>query len=146
MGFTVDAAGCLRVRCIYQAENLPLTLVHPILEVIDPVFLLHFNIGGVSFRDIFRSRPVNLVDIHVQRHIDSNLARNETMQQIDFGRMSKRLVNDAISLCQTKEGSDLIFAGVGVQIELQANLLESDWHILRDAKRATKIEIALSAD
>ena len=65
MGFTVDAISCLRVRCIDQAEDLPFTLVHPIFEVLDAVLFLRLEIGRMSFRDIFRSRPVNLVNVHV---------------------------------------------------------------------------------
>ena len=65
------------------------------------------------------------------------------MQNANRGRVTQCLVNKAISFGQTKQRSELFFAGVSVQIELQANLLESDWHILGDAKSAAKIEIAL---
>ena len=68
------------------------------------------------------------------------------MQNADFSRVTQCLVNDAIPFRQTKERGDLFFAGAGVQIELQANLLESDWHILGHPKSAAKVEISLSVD
>ena len=64
------------------------------------------------------------------------------MRNLNFGGMIQCLVNDAISLCQAKQSSDLLFVGISVQIEVYSNLLESDWHILGDAKSAAKIEIA----
>ena len=68
------------------------------------------------------------------------------MHNVDLGRVIKRLVNDAISFCQTKEGSELLFAGVSVQIELQTNLLEPDRDIFGHSQSAAKVEIALSAN
>ncbi len=68
------------------------------------------------------------------------------MRNVDLHRMIKRLVNDAITFCQTKQGSELFFAGVSIQIELQTNLLEADRHILGDPESAAKIEIAFGAN
>ena len=68
------------------------------------------------------------------------------MRNIDLGRMIKRLVNDAIPFRQAKQGSELLFAGVSIQIELQTNLLESDRDIFGHSQSAAKIEIAFSAN
>ena len=65
MRFTMDAAGCLHAWCIDEAKNLPAALVNPILEVINAIFLLHFDIGRMSFRGVLRGHPVKLVNVHV---------------------------------------------------------------------------------
>src|SRR5260370_37836865 len=112
--------------------------------------------------DVFRCNVSKLVNVHVQRHIKSLncgttpsviwcLCRGKFIAlshdgDVDLGRMIESLINDAIPFCQTKQSSNLLFAGVSVQIELQPNLLTSDWHILVDAKSAANSEIALSAD
>jgi hypothetical protein len=51
------------------------------------------------------------------------------MHNLDFDRVIKRLVNDTIPLCQTEQLRELLFARVGVQIEVQSNLLEPNDHI-----------------
>ena len=68
------------------------------------------------------------------------------MRNADLCRVIKCLVNNAITLCQTKQRRQLLFASVGIQIELQPNLPEPDWHILGDGKSAAKIEIAFGAN
>ena len=68
------------------------------------------------------------------------------MQNADLGRMTQRLVNDAVSLGQTNQRSELLFGGVSIQIEIQSNLLEADGHVLGNAERATKIKIAFRAN
>ncbi len=68
------------------------------------------------------------------------------MQDANRGRVAQRLVNNAISLGQTKQGGELFFAGIGVQIEMQSNLLEPGRHIFGNTKRTTKIEIALRSN
>ena len=40
------------------------------------------------------------------------------MQNVICGRVTQRLVNNAIAFGQTKQRSDLFFAGIGIQIEM----------------------------
>ena len=68
------------------------------------------------------------------------------MQNVDLCWMIQGLVNNAVAFGQTKQCRDLLFARIGVQIEVQSNLLKTDGHILRDAERAAKIEIAFRAN
>src|SRR5207253_8554420 len=68
------------------------------------------------------------------------------MCDIDFGRPSEGLINNAIALRQTNQLSQLLFIGVSVQIEVQSNLLESDGNIFGDSQSAAKVEITLGAD
>src|SRR5206468_12992272 len=75
-----------------------------------------------------------------------NLLRYDVMQDADVGRMTQRLVNNAVALGQTKQRSELLFGSISVHIEMQSNLLEADRHIFGDAKRTTKVEIALRAN
>jgi hypothetical protein len=65
------------------------------------------------------------------------------MQNADLGGVPERLVNDAVSFSQTKQRGELFFARIGIQIELQSNLLEADWHVFGNAEGAAEIEIAL---
>src|SRR5262249_31638541 len=74
------------------------------------------------------------------------LARYDALQNADPGGMTQRLVNNAIAFCKTKQSRDLLFACVGVQIEVQSNLLKTDGNVFGHAKRAAKIEIALGAN
>ena len=55
------------------------------------------------------------------------------MQDANRGRVTERLVNNAVSLGQTKQCGELLFAGVGVQVEMQSNLLETNRHIFGNA-------------
>ncbi len=68
------------------------------------------------------------------------------MQNVDLGRVTQCLVNDAISLSQMQQRSELLLGGVSVQIEMQSNLLESDGHVFRNSECATKIEIAFGSN
>jgi len=52
------------------------------------------------------------------------------MQNVDLGRVTKRLVNDAITFGQTKQRSELFLARISIQIDMQSNLLEADRDIL----------------
>ena len=65
------------------------------------------------------------------------------MQNGDLGRLTQRLINNAIAFSQTKQCSDLFLAGVGVQIEIQSNLFKPDGDIFGHAERPAKIEVAL---
>jgi len=68
------------------------------------------------------------------------------MQNADLGWMTQRLVNNTVSLSQTKQRSELLFAGISIHIEMQSNLLEPDRYILGNAEGTTKIKIALCAN
>ena len=70
VGFTVHLVRCLCVWCMDKTENLAATFVKPIFTVLHAVFSLHFDIGLMSFRNIFRGGSVKLVNVHVQRHSD----------------------------------------------------------------------------
>ena len=52
------------------------------------------------------------------------------MQNADLGWMTQRLVNNTVSLSQTKQRSELLFAGISIHIEMQSNLLKADGDIL----------------
>ena len=65
------------------------------------------------------------------------------MQNGDLGRLTQRLINNAIAFSQTYQCGKLFFVGISIQIEMQSNLFESDGHIFGDAERPAKIEIAL---
>ena len=68
------------------------------------------------------------------------------MHNVDLSRVIQRLINDTIPLGQPKQRSQLLFAGVSLQIEVQSNLLESDGNILGHPQSTAKVEIALSAN
>src|SRR4029078_4515964 len=55
-------------------------------------------------------------------------------------------VNDAVTLGETKQWRDLLFARVGAQFDAQANLLKTDEHISGHAQCATKIKVAFGAN
>jgi hypothetical protein len=76
VGFTVNVVRCLCIWCVNETESLTATLVNPILEITNTVLLLHFEIGRVRFCDVFRSHPVNLVNVHVCWH--NNYPENTT--------------------------------------------------------------------
>ena len=42
----------------------------------------------------------------------------DTTRDVDFGRVTEGLINNAIPFCQTDEGIKLLFASVSVQIKL----------------------------
>ena len=55
------------------------------------------------------------------------------MQDANRGGVTERLVNNAIALGQTKQRSELFFGGIGVQVEVQSNLLEPDRRVFGNA-------------
>src|SRR5207248_8538700 len=75
-----------------------------------------------------------------------NFTGYNAMQDANIGGVTERLENNAIPFGQAKQSSDLLLAGVGIQIDMQSNLLKPNGHILRDSESATKIDIALSLD
>src|ERR1700722_18646649 len=58
----------------------------------------------------------------------------------------ERLVDDAISLGESKQGGELFVIGVGLQLEANPNRPEADWYIPVDAEGPSKIEISLRQD
>jgi hypothetical protein len=53
-----------------------------------------------------------------------------------------RLKDHAVAFGHFKQLSQIALRGVRLDIEMQADLLESDGHTVRDAEGATKIDIA----
>ena len=51
-------------------------------------------------------------------------------QHTNRGWVTESLVNNAIFLGQTKQRSELLFAGISIHIEMQSNLLKADGDIL----------------
>jgi len=70
MGFSVDPDRGLGVWCLDQAEDLAALLIHPILEVVDPVLVLGLDVGRMGLGDVLGGRAFGkaLVHIHEQRH------------------------------------------------------------------------------
>lgn len=68
------------------------------------------------------------------------------MHNVDLGRLIQRLINHTIPLGQPEQRSQLLFARVCVQVEMQANPLEADSNIFGYSQSAAKVEIALSAN
>ncbi len=68
------------------------------------------------------------------------------MQNADVGRVTQGLVNDAVAFGQSNQCGELFFAGVSIQIKVQANLLEADGDIFGNAQRPAKIQIALCSN
>src|SRR6185437_16559025 len=58
-------------------------------------------------------------------------------------RLPQRLVDDAVAFGQADERRQLLVAGVGLQIEVEGDALETDRDIRRDAQCAAKVELAL---
>ena len=58
-------------------------------------------------------------------------------------RMSQRLVHDTVHLGKAQEGGDLLLRSIGVERELQSNILKADGNLLRKSKSSTKVEITL---
>jgi len=68
------------------------------------------------------------------------------MRNIDLGRLTQCLINNAITLRQTQQCGELFFVRISIQIEMQSNVFEPNWYLFGDAERTAKIEIALCAD
>jgi hypothetical protein len=59
----------VRRRCVDQAEDLALGLIHPVAEVPDVVRALRFEVCGVCLGNVIdRGSAVNSMDIHVEGH------------------------------------------------------------------------------
>ena len=68
------------------------------------------------------------------------------MHNVDFGRVIKRLVNDAITFRETEQRGQLFFVGVCVQIKAQSNSLKTNGDIFGHSQGAAKVEVALSSN
>ena len=68
------------------------------------------------------------------------------MHNVDLRRLLQRLVNHAIPFCETEQRSELLFARVAVQIEVQLDPLEPDGYIFGYAESAAEVEIAFRAN
>ena len=68
------------------------------------------------------------------------------MGNLDLRRSHERLVNDAISLGQAEERTELLFGRVRIQLKLQPNALETYRNILGDTKSTAKIEVAFGTN
>lgn len=67
VGFTVDGVGCLRVRCLDQAEDFARLLVNPILQVVDSVGFLRGEICRMSPGNVAsRNASFDGMDIQVE--------------------------------------------------------------------------------
>lgn len=60
--------------------------------------------------------------------------------------MGQRLVDDAVALGQLEQRGDLLVAGVGVEGERHAQILQPDWRVLGNAERAAGVEVGFRAD
>ena len=49
---------------------------------------------------------------------------------LNLWRLAQRLVDDAVALSQPNQRGKLLFARVGVQVEVEVNLLETDQRLL----------------
>src|SRR5205814_8832368 len=75
-----------------------------------------------------------------------NLSRCEPILNVDLGRPTQCLVNNTVVFGQAKHGSQLLFARIGVEIELQSYLLETHRHIPGHSQGAAKVQVAFGAD
>src|SRR5438876_5114695 len=57
-------------------------------------------------------------------------------------RLAQRLIDDAVALGQAHERAQLIFGGIGIQVEGETDALKADGGVLDHTERAAKIEIA----
>src|SRR5579884_2063815 len=77
---------------------------------------------------------------------ETSLTRSHAMGNSDFGRFTECLVNNAVAFREAQQRGDLLFASVGVELERQPDLPETDRRVFGNAECAAKIEIALGAD
>ena len=69
MGLRVCSPGCIPIWCVREAEDLPLTLVHPKLQEPHSILVLHLKVLGVSFCDVRELDPFQAaVHVDVSRH------------------------------------------------------------------------------
>src|ERR1700719_3228486 len=74
-----------------------------------------------------------------------NLLRCDAMGDVDLGRVSQCLVNDTVPFGQTKKRGDLFFGRVSIQLEMQADLVETNRDFFGNGQSSPEIEIALGA-
>jgi len=63
-----------------------------------------------------------------------------------FRRLAQGLIDDAIALGQANKRTQLIFRCVGLQVEVKADALKSNWRVLGDTQGPAKIEIAFGSN
>jgi len=63
-----------------------------------------------------------------------------------FRGLAQSLIDDAIALSQANKRTQLTFRCLGLQVEVKADALKSNWRILGDAQSAAKIEIAFGSN
>src|SRR5205823_13458026 len=100
------------------------------------------GVGGDSSR--------NLVNVHECWHrrawSGGNLSGGEPILNVDLGRTTQCLVNDAVSFGQAKQGGQLLLARISVENELQSYLLETDRHILGNPQGAAEVQVAFGTN
>src|SRR6185503_20260750 len=58
-------------------------------------------------------------------------------------RAGERLEHHAVALGQLEQRGEVLLAGVGVELEAQADVLEADGRLLVDTERAAEVQVAL---
>jgi len=146
VSFTVDLAGGLGRWGLYETINFITIFMRPVLEILNTVLSLGREISQVRFRDIFRRHAAEIVNVHVQRHNNFPDLAPLRLFDLDAPNRSQGLENDAVSLGQPNQRGALFFRSIGVEFKAQAEILETDRHLLRNGQGSTKIEIALGSD
>src|SRR6266487_2342991 len=63
--FTVAGVCCFGIWCLDETENFPTLLVNPVLQVVNTVLLLRFEVGHVRLCDVLHANLPKLVNVHV---------------------------------------------------------------------------------
>jgi hypothetical protein len=70
VGLAVHGVGRLRVRCLDEAEDAALALVHPVAQVVDVVSALDGEVRLMSLGDVVhRDAGAEVVHVHEERHL-----------------------------------------------------------------------------
>src|SRR5438105_5619855 len=143
----MDLHGSFSSWGLAKAKDFAGALIHPVLMIMNAVFSIDRDSMGVRLGHIVGGDSSrNLVNVHVCWHriarSAGNLSRREPILNVDLGRTTQSLVNDAVSFGQAQQGRQLLFARIGVEIELQSYLLETDRHFLGHSQGAAEVEVA----
>jgi hypothetical protein len=68
VSLAVDRIGGVRAWSIYQAKHFAFAFVHPIADVVDPVYGLFLKVLHVGFGYVFGVDARQVVYIHVEWH------------------------------------------------------------------------------
>src|SRR5206468_10902822 len=103
--FAMDLLGGFSVWCMAKAKDFAGGLIHPVLVIMNTVFPLDFDVLGVSLGHFFGGDSSrNLVNVHVCWHrivwSGGNLSRRDPILNVDLGRTTQCLVNNAVSFRQ----------------------------------------------